>query len=331
MNNNFVYIIILNWNGWRDTIDCLNSLKKTNYSYYHIILLDNGSTNDSVNQIRSWINANDISPKLNLVDYDKIIYSSEWISFLTHKENLGFSKGCNFGIDFADSQFKGNLVLLLNNDTTVEFDFLDKLISVYKENQYSVLAPQIRLYEPKELIWNCGGKLFFGFRKYYFQGKHISNLPKKDILEVTFLTGCALLFNFKKTGKLTDRFFFGEEDFEFSYRLKLRKEKMACVLNSIIYHKVGRSISSHVQENFGPIYIYYLNRFINMKYIFDSKLVWGFWIFIYSFYLFYLFILKNKMKISKYCKFYFILLKNSNQLSEVNQAHFNWAREYFST
>src|SRR5205823_13598626 len=89
----------------------------------------------------------------------------------------------------------------------------------------------------------------------------------------------------RNTGILTEKYFFGEEDFEFSFRLKKKKKPAACCLHAIVYHKIGSTINTAFSENqLGKIFIYYLNRYINMRdYMF--KLFWHFWRIVYLLYI----------------------------------------------
>ena len=86
-------------------------------------------------------------------------------------------------------------------------------------------------------------------------------------------------------GALSDRFFFGEEDFEFALRMKKAKKTMICVFGAIAYHKVGRSIdTTNINALVGKIYINYLNRFINMR-GYWPKPVWWMWRLSYCLYI----------------------------------------------
>lgn len=269
-----VYIIVLNWNGWEDTIECLNSLQKVTYENFKTIIVDNGSTDDSVKKIEHWLKEQNLI--YNKIDAEKTgttttvpgtdTAASNNISFtlIKNQDNLGFAGGNNVGISFAEKN-QADLVLLLNNDTTVEPDFLSHLVAEYIKGKYTALTPQIRYFDHPETIWNCGGKLlWFGSKKYFYQQKNKKALPKKDVIDISFVTGCALLYDFKKVGYLSKDFFFGEEDYEFSLRVKKLNQKIGCVLNSIIYHKVSKSIN--VSSNtFGKVYIHYLNRFVDTK------------------------------------------------------------------
>ncbi|HDL01181.1 MAG TPA: glycosyltransferase family 2 protein, partial [candidate division Zixibacteria bacterium] len=102
-----VYIVLLNWNGWKDTAQCLDSLKELAYHNYCILIVDNGSTDKSVSRLKS------AYPDINLIETGS---------------NLGFSGGCNVGIRHAlDSN--ADYVWLLNNDTKVDRHSLSRLIA----------------------------------------------------------------------------------------------------------------------------------------------------------------------------------------------------------
>lgn len=264
-------IIILNWNGWEDTIECLTSLKNVKDKYF-IILVDNGSTNNSIQHIKEylankWI-GNQYYIKENEEDHNlsQICINDKDVILYSLKDNYGFAKGNNKGLDLA-KKFNPKFGLLLNNDTTVESNFLKNLLYFKKLNpKYKVLTPLILYYFEKDIVWNAGGKLFYGFRKYNYANLNKRQIKEKEFIDISFITGCCLFFDFNlinHTKLLTEKFFHGEEDFEFSIRMKKNKIKMACILNSVIYHKISRSLESNL--NLNKYYIHYLNRFINMK------------------------------------------------------------------
>ena len=106
-----------------------------------------------------------------------------------------------------------------------------------------------------------------GFRKYRYAGCNESKVQGKKCLPISFVTGCALYFVpsvLQPDGTLfTERFFFGEEDFDFSMRMKQRGLKMACVMDSVIYHKVGSAGNQMVKS--GKVYLHLLNRYIDIR------------------------------------------------------------------
>ena len=244
-------IIILNWNGADDTIACLNSILALQGNF-HVLVVDNGSADDSVERIGVWMDAHKDSVSCELLPLDR---------------NYGFAMGNNKGIAYA-RKYNPDYYLLLNNDTEVTPDFLAKLVAFSQcHPEYRVLTPKIHYFSDKTKIWNCGGKLSLGFRKYYYAGQTDADGKEKEYLPIGFVTGCALFFSpelLDSEGRLlTERFFFGEEDFEISMRMNAQGIKMACLLSSVIYHKVGGATNKNMLP--GKTYIYYLNRFINVR------------------------------------------------------------------
>ena len=103
-----VSIILLNWHGWRDTIACLDSLVSQDYNDYRVLVVDNGSTDDSVARIRA------AHPEIPIMETGR---------------NLGFSGGCNVGVRRA-LEDGADYVWLLNNDTTVDPQALSAMVAV---------------------------------------------------------------------------------------------------------------------------------------------------------------------------------------------------------
>ncbi len=250
-------IIILNWNGADDTIMCLDSLSRADGSFF-VVIVDNGSTDGSIERIKEYISS-----------------SSMDITLLEMNANLGFARGNNKGIAYAAKR-NPDSYLLLNNDTEVMPDFLVKLVDFQANNsKYRILTPRINFYYRKNIIWNCGGKLQCGFRRYLFAGSDESKAAGKSYYPISFVTGCALFFMpdvLDADGSLfTERFFFGEEDFDFSIRMKRNKKRMACVTDALIYHKVGAANASHNIS--GKIYLHLLNRYIDIRLQYGKLLV----------------------------------------------------------
>ncbi|WP_348810464.1 hypothetical protein [Flavobacterium maritimum] len=269
-------VIILNWNGEKDTFACLKSFKDSQNERFLPIVVDNGSKLDSLNILKedcSRLFKKIIYLNENEIDYceDVIVESiynnpiNDLLIFIQNFENYGFAKGNNIGVKIGQI-IDSDWVMLLNNDTEIVKNTLTVLDDfIVKNNDIVAVTPQIRLFDPKNKIWNCGGQLtYFGSRKYLYADQNINVVPKRGFSLITFITGCALLFQHKKTGLLTEDFFFGEEDYEFSLRLKNNKFKMACVFESIIYHKVGATIKKN-NNAINNIYLYYINRLINTR------------------------------------------------------------------
>lgn len=248
-----IAIILINWHGADDTIACLESLSKM-YEPHTVVIGDNGSTDDSVVRIQQWLDDNAARP--HVCGY-KLVE-------LGH--NYGFAVGNNKALDVA-MQDEPDYCMLLNNDTEVEPDTLGRLIEYAKANPaVKILSPCICYYSNKEKVWFSGGKLSFGTRKNLFAEQPRAAVGT-DPFAINFVSGCALFFEAslldKKNELLYNGFFFGEEDYEFSLRMRNKGVRMACVPQSLVYHKVGSSQkNTKDSRGLGRIYMYYHNRLI---------------------------------------------------------------------
>jgi GT2 family glycosyltransferase len=350
-----VVIVILNYNGWKDTIECLESLRKSTYNNYWLVVIDNGSTDDSCERIIEWANkkyANSIEIKdyvnkdhIYCVIYNKntaesggikekeqtlsSIPSAKRLILINNEENLGFAGGCNVGIRYA-MRISSKYVFLLNNDTVVDNHAVEKMVAFLENNSdYEGVTGQIRYYHEPVKVWNCGGKLvFYGARKYYYAGSNVSKVPQNGYKTITFLTGCAILFRitlFKNIGLLSEQFFFGEEDFELCHRIKDNGFKLACVYEAIIYHKVGSSIrKKSSNKTVARIYLHYLNRFINMKSRWP-KFQWRIWRFFYFMYICPMLWVRYRITWKELWILRKMLINNSNKLDRVDKKVFEQA------
>lgn len=250
MSNPKVSIVILNWNGWQDTLECFESLKKITYPNYEVVIVDNNSTNESVEKIKNWI-----SDKKSATAYKLLINGC----------NAGFAGGNNQGIKYAIKN-KSDYILLLNNDTIVEFGFLEKLVEIGESDQKNgIIGPKIYYENDKKRIWFGGGKINW----LKTQGIHL-DLNKEDIDEVKninngrdffmvdYITGCAMLIKkevIKKIGLLSEDYFLYYEDTDYCLRALKAGWQSVLTPKSNIWHKVSRST-----KEFSPSYLYYHAR-----------------------------------------------------------------------
>jgi len=181
-----VAIIVLNWNGWRDTIECLESLQRLTYPNYQIIVVDNGSTNDSVEEIKAWARG-EIPVESKFFEYDPNTKPVQWIEYdrataeaggmlyeeakfeqlpsnrkviiIRNGDNLGFAAGNNVAIKYA-LKSKSIYILLLNNDTVVDHLFLTHLVNGLKSRpSWIAIGPKILYKDKPDTIWYAGSKL----------------------------------------------------------------------------------------------------------------------------------------------------------------------------
>ena len=287
-----VTIILINWHGADDTISCLVSLSKMNEPH-KVVIADNGSTDDSVARIRAWLNEH--SGERHVDGYRLVELG----------KNYGFAVGNNKAIAFA-MQDNPDYCMLLNNDTEVEPDMLTKLLDCAQAHKnVKVLSPCICYHYDKNKVWFSGGKLTFGTRKNLF-AEQSRDLVGVNPFAISFVSGCALFFETSlldgNKELLYNGFFFGEEDYEFSLRMRKMGIKMACVPQSLVYHKVGSSQkNTKDSRGLGRVYMYYHNRLICNR-LYESRLK------------FYIICLLNCMTCLKYFKNYSGSLKTAIRL-----------------
>lgn len=271
-----VPIVILNWNGEDDTIECLKSIRKSASAGFVPVVIDNGSDPENVERLKrecrlifsrilclreKEVEAFRGTPRVEFSEY----LGEDSLVFIENGENKGFAGGSNVGIRFAELA-GADWVMLLNNDTVVSPESFKEMRRFLKNHpSFTAVTAQVRYYKPDTRIQNCGGDLtYFGSRKYKFANLNASVLPESDFSIVTFVTGCALLFKYKVVGTLTEDFFFGEEDYEFSLRMRKLGLEMACAHGAVVYHKGGATIARS-STRLGAILLQYVSRLINTR------------------------------------------------------------------
>ena len=218
-----IYVIIVNWNGKDDTITCLQSLHRDEYTNKKIIVVDNGSGDGSVSAIRSHF---------------------PHITILENTKNTGFTGGNNTGIRFALDN-GADYVFLLNNDTTVERDTILKLAEVYEhDRKYGIAVPAIFSMDDPEK------PLFVGSKVDFYRGTAIhdnSRETKREAVpfDIPWATGCAMFMSaeiMKAAGGFDDRYFLNWEDVDLSFRVRNLGYSIAIVPAARVYHKAGESL-----------------------------------------------------------------------------------------
>ena len=212
-----VSVIIVNWNGEKWLKKCLDSLHSQTYKNFEIILVDNASTDGSVKFVRRYY------PEVRCIENDR---------------NLGFAAANNRGIGNA----KGEYILFLNTDTWVEHDFLERIVGVYSELGYDVVAPLEAHYDGTTQVPYIMtiDPLGHGF------GMHNS---KK---EPFYLSGACLFFSkalYEETGGLDGDFFMYSEEVDWFWRLHLLGKKIYQDRDILVYHAGAGSTGRGVRYN----------------------------------------------------------------------------------
>jgi GT2 family glycosyltransferase len=218
-----VSIIILNYNGYNDTLACLRSMEHMTYPNAQVIVVDNGSTDGSVEAIRAQ------HTRFKLIETGA---------------NLGYTGGNNAGIRFA-LESGAEYIMLLNNDTIVAPDMLDILVEALQADPgIGVVGPMIYYYDSPDTIWSAGGKIDWTHGLTSMIG--LDEIDKTQFgirpQSVDFVTGCAMLARrsvWEKIGLLDDTFFMYYEETEWCVRASRAGFKIVHVPMAMIWHKIS--------------------------------------------------------------------------------------------
>ncbi|MCL0034680.1 glycosyltransferase family 2 protein [Dehalococcoidia bacterium] len=242
-----VSIIILNWNGLEDTIECLESLKKITYPNYEVIVVDNGSEGNDVEVLKEKF--------------------GDYIHIIQNDKNYGFAEGNNIAIRWLLDNSKPDYFLLLNNDTVVAPEFLTELVKVAESDErIGFIGPKTYYYNfkgRKDVINFAGGK--FNIRKgqpYHIGAREVDKGQYDEIREVDYVEGSCLLVGkgvVKDIGLLSSSYFYWEEN-DWCLRGYKAGYKSAYVPEAKIWHKIAASSGGKV-----PRYYFTKNRFLFMR------------------------------------------------------------------
>lgn len=239
MYNTNIYIIILNWNGKKDTLECLESVQKINYSNYSIIVADNGSTDDSIAAIRS-------------------AYPDIFI--LENGENLGFAEGNNRAITYA-LDHGAEAVVILNNDTIVDSNLLQAFNKAYQTlPDAGILGTVSFYYDQPETIWAAGGEWDSSILelRHLYLGKKEHDLPNTEPFSVNYAIGCSLFIHksvITKIGMMDPLFFLNFEENDLCQRAIKSGLSNYTVPDAKIWHKISASFNGE-----SPLWKYYMTR-----------------------------------------------------------------------
>jgi GT2 family glycosyltransferase len=242
-----IYAIVLNWRQYELTSRCLHSLLELNYVDCRIVMIDNGSDDGSARRLQEEFGSS--------------------IIFISNSENLGFAGGNNVGIRYALEQ-GANYVLLLNNDTIVDADFLRPLVeALEKDKQVGAATPKIYFLEEsgERRLWAAGGRVSMWLGLSGNRGRGEIDVGQFDKLEeVAFGSGCCLLMRrevLEQVGLLNEAYFAYYEDLDWCYGARAKGYKILYVPRSKIWHAAGassKSPSSSDGEGALSAFVYYL-------------------------------------------------------------------------
>jgi GT2 family glycosyltransferase len=216
--------VVLNWNGWQDTLACLRSLETQTCQPLHVYIVDNGSTNDSVERLRGFIAESEGPTQFSLIEAGA---------------NLGFGKGTNVGIRRALQDACG-LVWILNNDTECPPDTLAKLVRAADTHPEAGMVGTVLLYhhDPARVQAWSGGHVsrLTGTSRHYSSAE-----PQTKGSYVTFASALVRAEVLQQIGLLYEGAFMYYEDSDFAMRMEATPWKIAVAEDTAVLHKEGAS------------------------------------------------------------------------------------------
>ena len=233
-NKDKVAIVIVNWNTYMLTRSCIVSLNKCVYKNFEIFLVDNNSSDDSVEKLKK---------------------EFKDLHFILNNENTGFCKANNQAIKKILSENSYNFIMLLNSDTEVSPFFIKPLIDTFKSNKkIGAVQPLILNWSDKSTIWKYEGDInrTFGITSHRNKNKIFLDEKMKSYTE--WASGCCIFTTpsiFKEVGLFDEIFFAYYEDVDWSIRLKKQNYLIALSKLSEVYHHESGSSKSLKKQNEG--------------------------------------------------------------------------------
>ncbi len=223
-----VDVIIPHYKGRKKLFNCLETLSKTDYDDFRIILVDNGCIDDSCVEAKSRF------PQIEIIKLEI---------------NLGFAGGCNAGVKHSDRE----LVALLNDDTEVEPQWLSRLVeAVVSDDNIAAAQPKLRWIEDKSKFDYAGaaGGLMDIFGYPFCYGRIFETIETDEgqydwVKDIFWASGSATLYRrelFLSAGGLDERFFAHQEEIDLNWRYQLMGYKIVSVPQAVVYHYAGATL-----------------------------------------------------------------------------------------
>lgn len=218
-----VWVVVLNWNAFDDTHECLLSLKDVTYSNFHVVVVDNGSSDDSAKQIMA---------------------NHSETTLVKCETNRGIAAGYNRGIQFALTA-GAEYVVVMNNDLIFAPQFLSEMVNTAQNWPKSgIVMPKIYYYDEPEIIWSTGGRTRWMPSNILLRDRQKqdgSNLQTEEIIE--FAPSCCLLLDRELCQQVLfdESYFFYYDDWDFCLEARNMGWQIVFSPDSHIWHKVSRS------------------------------------------------------------------------------------------
>ena len=241
-----VWVVVVNWNARDDTLACLTSVDRSTLQPAHVLVVDNGSNDGSVQAVRDRFSA---------------------VEVVELGENVGFGRANNLVAEHFLADREATHLFLLNNDAAIAEDTLARLVTATERDKgVGAAVPKIYIADSQRCLWYAGGAIDWKQGSARHRGMGEDDRGQFDQSEgVSFATGCGLLLRravVERVGLFDPRYFFFGEDVDLSLRLLGAGYTILYCPEAVVWHKVGHSVRQR-----GGAFVYYhmtRNRFLTM-------------------------------------------------------------------
>ena len=289
MNSKKVNIVVLNYNNYRDTIECIDSILKLNYVNYNLIIVDNASTNNSfeyLNKHFKFLRENSIIYNYQLFEENEnCIFDDSCQFYLTRtNENNGYSSGNNVGIKISMEYTNCDYIWILNNDTVVDNDSLMNQVSYFNSqiihgNNLGILGSKILNYSNKEKIQSVAGSYnkVWGIPKLVGFNKNINEISQIKVEKIDYISGASMFVSrdfILDVGFLSIDYFLYFEELDWAQKAKAKNYSLGYCNESKVYHKGGESVHFNQSLNKNIKSHYYSKNYLTEYHGTKSKLIY---------------------------------------------------------
>ncbi|MBI2843612.1 MAG: glycosyltransferase family 2 protein [Armatimonadetes bacterium] len=269
-----VWIVIINWNGWRDTIECLESVFRIDYPNYRVIVCDNASEDGSLEHIKAWAEGRmdvfvptdnslrslsfpPVPKPISYIEYGRApaekggdsTHADARLVLIGTGANLGFAGGNNVGLRYALARDDSDYVWLLNNDTVVHSKALGLMVKRMQESPNAgMCGATVLYYDEPEKVQALGGGVY---NRWLGLSSHIGAFrptgcpaePERVERQMDYILGaCALVSKpfLQNVGLMCEDYFLYYEEVDWALRAR-GHYSLAYAPESIVYHKEGRA------------------------------------------------------------------------------------------
>lgn len=266
-----VAVIVLNWNGWLDTIECVESLLRSDYPNLHVVICDNNSLDNSFDRLKEWAAGGleiesatteagrrwayrPVPKPLPYAEYTCVSGRPDYrrddprLTLIQTGANWGYAGGNNIGIEYALLQGDAAFVWLLNNDTVVEHDTLGRLVNhATSDQKIGIVGSKLLHYGTPDTIQALGGgslSQVWGSDSQF--GRGLKSIEHSDeALDLEHVVGASMFVRaaaIRDVGLIEESYFLYREETDWCIQMRLKGWRLSYCPGAVVWHKEGQSI-----------------------------------------------------------------------------------------